>query len=200
MCFEHIEIVFEVEHQLVPTVAAGVTCDAAALVPDLDRRRGEFDLHVCAWRQWCRIAIRPCFDAAQPIDLPEADVHQVEALASQRQQMLALDGQRLTHRLLATVDAARLVLAATGQQHGVELVQVARRGHRDEMVAAEDPYLAFDTSFFMPFAWGTEARLKLPMRAERHEALRLLAAEAAQDFLHRRAKVVVAQPAERAPR
>src|SRR2546428_601157 len=111
--------------------------------------------------------------------------------------MLALDLQRLTHRLLATVDEACLVLAAAGQQHGVQVLQVAGRGHRDKMISAEGPDFTFHATLFMALTRRTEARYKIPMRSEGHEARRLLATETAQDLLHRRAKVVVAQSAER---
>src|SRR5713101_5139889 len=84
LVLEHVQIVFEVEHVLIPTVAAGVTCDAAAFVPDLDRRRGEFDLRFRAWRQGSRIGVGPRFDTAQSIDLAEAHFHKIEALAGQR--------------------------------------------------------------------------------------------------------------------
>src|SRR6202011_5714335 len=73
-----------------------------------------------------------------------------EALARQRQQMLTLDRRRLTHRLLASVDAARLVLATPGQQHGVQVLQVARRRHRDEVISAEEAGFAFDAPFSCP--------------------------------------------------
>src|SRR5712692_5549387 len=59
LVLEHVQIVFEVEYLLVTTVGAGVTCDAAALVPNLDRRRGELDLRFRAWRQR-----RPCATSA----------------------------------------------------------------------------------------------------------------------------------------
>src|SRR5712691_11394795 len=199
LMLEHVQIVFKVEHVLIPTVAAGVTCDAAAFVPDLDRRRGEFDLRFRAWRQRRRIGVGSRLDAAQPIDLAEAHLHQIKALAGQWQQMLALDRQRLTHRLRATIDTACLVLMAASQQHGVQLLQVARRGHGHQMVATEGPDFAFYATLFMALAWRTEARLKIPVRTERDEARRLLTTEAAQDLLHRRAKVVVAQTAEGTP-
>src|SRR6266487_3538690 len=163
LVLEHVQVVLQVEYLLATTVRAGVTCDAAALIPDLDRRRGEFDLRLCAWRQRRGIGVGPRFDAAQPIDLAEADLHQVETLAGQWQEMLALDSQRFTHRLLTTVDEASLVLAAAGQQHGVQVLQVARRGHGNEVISAEGPNFAFDASLFMPLAWGTKARLKIPM-------------------------------------
>jgi hypothetical protein len=99
--------------------------------------------------------------------------------------MLALDRQRLTHRLRATVDAACLVLAAASQQHGVQILKVARRGHGPQMVATEGPDFAFHASLFMALARRTEARFEIPVGTERHEARRLLAAEAAQDLLHR---------------
>src|SRR6266852_275366 len=87
LVLEHVQIVFKVEHVLIPTVATGVTCDAAAFVPDLDRRRGEFDLRFGAWRQRRRIGVGPRFDAAQPTDLTEAHLHQIETFAGQWQQM-----------------------------------------------------------------------------------------------------------------
>src|SRR6266542_3107463 len=52
LVLEHVQVVLQVEHLLVTTVRAGVTCDAAPLVPDLDRHRGEFDLRFRAWCQW----------------------------------------------------------------------------------------------------------------------------------------------------
>src|SRR6266852_6550347 len=33
LVLEHVQVVFEVEHVLIPAVAAGMTCDAAAFVP-----------------------------------------------------------------------------------------------------------------------------------------------------------------------
>ena len=112
---EHVQVVLQVEDLLVTTVGALVTRDTAGLVPDLDRRRGEFDLGGRARQERRRIGVGPHLDTAQPIHLPEADLHQVEALTGHRQQILALDRRRLTHRLLASVDDARLVLAAAGQ-------------------------------------------------------------------------------------
>src|SRR5712691_5347271 len=50
LVLEHVQVVLQVEDLLMTTVRAGMTCDAAALVPDLDRRRGEFDLRFRAWR------------------------------------------------------------------------------------------------------------------------------------------------------
>src|SRR6266566_891920 len=73
LVLEHVQVVFEVEDVLVTTVGALVTRDAAALVPDLDRRRGELDLRFRAWQQRRRIGVGPHLDTAQPIDLPEAD-------------------------------------------------------------------------------------------------------------------------------
>src|SRR6266496_2356654 len=51
LVLENVQVVLEVEHLLVTTVRTRVTCDTAALVPDLDRRRGEFDLRFRAGRQ-----------------------------------------------------------------------------------------------------------------------------------------------------
>src|SRR2546425_5533402 len=59
LVLEHVQIVFKVEYLLITTVRAGVTCDAAALVPDLYRRRGEVDLRFRAWRQRRRIGVGP---------------------------------------------------------------------------------------------------------------------------------------------
>ena len=99
--------------------------------------------------------------------------------------MLALDLQRLTHRLRATVDEACLVLAAAGQQHGVQVLQVARRRHGHQMIATEGPDFAFHATLFMALTRRTKARHKIPMGTEGHKARRLLATEAAQDLLHR---------------
>src|SRR5713226_2770040 len=113
--------------------------------------------------------------------------------------MLALDRQRLTHRLHATVDAACLILAAASQQQGVQILQVACRGHGYQMIAPKGPDFAFYATLFMALARRTEACLEIPVGTERHEARRFLAAKAAQDLLHRRAEVVVAQTAKRTP-
>src|SRR5262249_39352872 len=110
--------------------------------------------------------------------------------------MLAFDRQRLTDGLLATVDGARLVLAAAGQQQGVELVQIVHRRHRHEMVPAEEAGFSFDATLLMALTWRTEAGFESPMRAERHEARRLLASKPTQDPLHCRAQVVVPQAVE----
>src|SRR5579859_3207890 len=185
LVLEYVQVVFEVEDVLVTTVGALVTRDAAALVPDLDRRRGEFDLRLRGWQERRRIGVGPHFDTAQPIHRPEADLHQIEALTGQRQQMLALDRRRLTHRLLASVDAARLVFATPGQQHRVQGLQVARRRHRDEVISPKVADFSFDAPLFMPLARRTEARFEIPVGTERHEARRLLAAKTTQDLLHR---------------
>src|SRR5579859_915197 len=88
LVLEYVQVVFEVEDVLVTTVGALVTRDAVALVPDLDRRRGGFDLRLRAWQERRRIGAGPHLDTPQPIHWPEADLHQIEALASHRQQML----------------------------------------------------------------------------------------------------------------
>ena len=82
---------------------------------------------------------------------------------SRTAQMRALDRQRLTHRLRATVDEACLVLAAAGQQQGVQVVQVARRGHGHQMVPAEGPDFAFHATLFMALTRRAEARHKIPV-------------------------------------
>jgi hypothetical protein len=69
LVLEHVQVVFEVEDLLVTAVRALMTCDAAALVPDLDRRCGEFDLRPRAWQEWRRIGVGPHLDTAQPIHL-----------------------------------------------------------------------------------------------------------------------------------
>src|SRR5712692_2248255 len=79
LVLEHVQVVLEVEYLLVTTVRASVTCDAVARVPDLDRRRGKFDLRLCAWRQRRRIGVGPRFDAAQPIDRSEEHTSELQS-------------------------------------------------------------------------------------------------------------------------
>jgi hypothetical protein len=170
-------------------------------MPQLDRRRPELDLHGDARRHGRRIGVRAHPHAPQPVDAREAHLGQLKPVAAgQRQQVLALDGQRLAHRLGAASQRARLVGAAGGQQQAVELFEVARGGHRDPVVAAEGAHLTLDATLFVALTRRTEAGLEAPVRAERHEARRLLAPEAAQDLLHRGAEVVVPQPAVDAAR
>ena len=61
------------------------------------------------------------------------------------------------------------------------------------MIAAKVAVLDFDPAFLVPGARRAELRLKSPVRAERNEALGLLALIATQHFLHRTAQIVVAQ-------
>ena len=87
-----------------------------------------------------------------------------------------------------------MAVRARRQEHGVEFVQVARGGYRDQVIPPEESSFTFDAAFFMTLARCTEAGLKSPMRTEGNEARRLLAPVAAQDLFDRCAQVVVPQP------
>src|SRR6266540_3622130 len=137
--------------------------NAPPLMADLNRGRGKLDLYGGAWPERCRIRVGPDPDAPKPVNACEAHFDQVEALAGHRQQVVAFDRECVTDGLLATIDHARLVLAAPGQQHGIQRVEIARSWHWDEVVAAKEPGFSFDATFFMALAGRTEARFKAPM-------------------------------------
>jgi hypothetical protein len=55
-------------------------CDAASLMPELDRGRRQLDLDRGPRRHWRGVRVGPGFDAAQPVDLAKAHLDQAEAL------------------------------------------------------------------------------------------------------------------------
>src|SRR5579859_527040 len=196
LVLEYVQVVLQVEDLLVTVVRAGVACDTVALVPDLNVGRCQLDLDRRAGWQWRGVRVGLGLHAPLTIQMAKAHLDQVEAFAGHRQQVLAFDRQCFANALLATIDDALQLFRAGCQQHGLELIQVPRGRHWDEMVAAEEPGFTFDSALLMALARRTELGLKSPMRAEGDKARRLLAPMAAQDFLHGGAKVVVPQPME----
>jgi len=92
--------------------------------------------------------------------------------ASRPSRGLGTTSERHALRGASTPAKARLEL-------GVEFVQVARDGHRHQVIATEETDFTFDSACFMALAWRTELGCKSPVRAKRDKARRLLAPMAA---------------------
>ena len=101
LALQHIQIVFEIEHLLVTLRAALMKRDYAPFVANLNMAGVQPHLHRPAWLGGDRIEIRPHPHATQPIDPREANLRQLEALLSQRQQIGALLDHRCADRLTA---------------------------------------------------------------------------------------------------
>ena len=88
-----------------------------------------------------------------------------------------------------------------GDRYRVGDVQrvIARHRNPRQMIPPEESTFSFHASFFIAARRIAELGRIAPVRPERHEARRLFALRATQDFLHCRLQVVVPQQVEDAP-
>src|SRR5208282_6735973 len=111
LSLQHVEIVFQVENLLLALVAALVTRDAAACVPNFHGARIEPYLDRLAGFGRSRIEIGPHPHAAEPVHPRERDLGQLETVLSERQQMRPLFDHRRSHRLTVSGDLAPFIFA-----------------------------------------------------------------------------------------
>src|SRR5271155_550634 len=196
---QHLKVMLQVEHLLLPPEATLVAREQAAVLPQLNVGGIHLGLHHTAHRRRHRVEVGQHLDAGARVHLRKANPRQIEAFFRQRRQVFLLQPHRLTDALRAPADDAPLIVPRSLQQQRVELLQTAHLRHRHQVVATKVAVLHFDAAFLVPFAGRTELRLKAPMRPKGDEAFRFLPLLSAQDLLHRTAQIVVPQHGEDAP-
>ncbi len=84
-------------------------------------------------------------------------------------------------------------MLASDQELLVPFGNIRRFRHGHPVVAAEVSGFPFDAAFFVRLCRCAKLRFEAPVRTESHEASGLFPAVSAQDLLHRRGEVVIAQ-------
>src|SRR5262245_10974821 len=105
----------QTQHLTTAPIAPLVASNQAALTPNLDVGRQNFDLRTTSCSQRCRVPVRPHSHAAFAIDHRKAPLYKLEPLFRQGQQMLTLKDHSLANALLTLSYPTLLIFSTTCQ-------------------------------------------------------------------------------------
>ena len=197
LAFQHVEIMFEIEHLLAAFVAALVAGDYSG--PHRGSRRGS---DKAAPRPSCRAAPAPNRDWSAPARNPSH--RRAENTTSTSSKSCSASGSKCARSAIIAAPTARVVagdltpfiFVTGGQQLGVEIIKIPRVRQRHPVIAPEVTGFALNPAFFVRFPRIAKVAREAPVRAEGDEARGLLAPMAAQNLLHRTLQVVVSEQPE----
>src|ERR1035441_9168909 len=114
--------------------------------------------------------------------------------------MLPLQGHRRSYAERTLAHNSDLIPLGGFPQQLVQMRIIARHRDRHQMIPPEESALSFHSALLVAPRPIAELGLVAPVRAEGDEPRRLLPLRSAQDFLHRRLQVVVAQQVKGSPK